>query len=140
MDVTLHTVSQVRGPSKVLCMGTDAYEGRLIETKYQIENTEAKVMLVDPLLLEVALGAADKAKFPRNRIFLFSDDECSPIQGLKDWRTMISSAEESENWQWKSFNPEQSKNRTAVLNYSSGYVGWPFVRFDPKGRRTNVHV
>ena len=103
-------------------MAIDADEGCPTETKYQIENTGAKVMLVEPVLLKTALEAADKAKFPRDRIFLFSDDECAPIQGLKDWRTMLGSPEESEKWQWKSLNAEQSKNRTAVLNYSSGSV------------------
>lgn len=120
MDATLHTVSQVINPSEVLCRRLDAYVGHPIETKYQIENTGAKIMLVDPLLLRIALEAADKAKFPRSRIFLFSDDECSPTQGLKDWRTVLVSPEESEEWQRKSFNAEESKNRTAVLNYSSG--------------------
>ncbi|KAA6414732.1 MAG: 4-coumarate- ligase [Lasallia pustulata] len=95
------------------------------ETRYQIDNTGAKVMLVDPLLLKFALEAADKAKFPRDCIFLFSDDEYLPTQGLKDWRTMLASAEESEKWQWESFNAVQSKNRTAVLNYSSGTTGLP---------------
>lgn len=114
--------------------------GRLIETRYQIEDTGAKVMLVDPLLLKTALEAADKARFPRNRIFLFSDDECSPTQGLKDWRTMIGSLEESEKWQWKSFNAEQSKNRTAVLNYSSGYVRLLFLSGPIGGMGNNVNV
>lgn len=133
MDATLHTVSQVRNPSEVSCLRLDAYEGHPIETKYQIENTGAKVMLVDPLLLRTALEAADKAKFPQDRIFLFSDDECSPSQGLKDWRTVLGSPEESEKWQRKSFTVEESKNRTAVLNYSSGYVRLFFGRPESKG-------
>ena len=133
MDVILRTVSQVRIAPEPLLMGLDAYDGRLTETRYQIDNTGAKVMLVDPLLLKFALEAADKAKFPRDCIFLFSDDEYLPTQGLKDWRTMLASAEESEKWQWESFNAVQSKNRTAVLNYSSGYVTLLLLRPKLKG-------
>ena len=133
MDVIPLTVSQVRIAPEALLMGLDAYDGRLIETRYQVENTGAKVILVDPLLLKTALEAADKAKFPRGRILLFSDDESLPTQGLKDWRTMLGSPEESEKWQWTSLNAEQSKTRTAVLNYSSGYVKLFFLRPELKG-------
>ncbi|TKA73668.1 hypothetical protein B0A49_06985 [Cryomyces minteri] len=71
------------------------------------------------------LAAADKLKFPRNRIFLFSDHECQPIDGVQDWRTMLGSYQEAERWQWHSMSRKESQTRTAVLNYSSGTTGLP---------------
>ena len=95
------------------------------ETAYQLENTGAKAILVEPEFLETVLKAAEKAGLPRERIFLFSDKPCESKHGVKDWRTMIGSEEESEHWQWHRMSPHESKTRTAVLNYSSGTTGLP---------------
>ena len=89
--------------------------------QYQIENTGTKLILVDPSLLDVALKAAAKASFPSSRIFLFSDDECDAVYGVKDWRTIVGSLQDSEEWKWKHLDEDASKSTVAVLNYSSGY-------------------
>lgn len=93
------------------------------ETKFQIENTGAKLMLVDPSLLDIALLGAEKAGFPKDRIYLFDDEECQSRNGLTDWRTLLGSLEDAQPWRRMSM--EESKTRTAVLNYSSGYVRFP---------------
>ncbi|KAK5003756.1 hypothetical protein LTR28_009779, partial [Elasticomyces elasticus] len=95
------------------------------ETVFQIQNTGARLILVEPAFIKTVLEAADKAGFPRERIFLFSDVECEPIEGVQDWRSMIGSVQASQNWQWRRMSPEESKTRTAVLNYSSGTTGLP---------------
>ena len=38
---------------------------------------------------------------------------------------MLPSLEESRNWQWHRMNQDESRNRIAVLNYSSGTTGMP---------------
>lgn len=91
------------------------------ETKYQIENTGAKIILVEPVLLDIALEAANLAKFSKDRIFLFSDEPCQPIRGIQDWSTFLGTAEEAQQWKWERMSEEESRTRTAVLNYSSGY-------------------
>jgi len=90
------------------------------ETVFQIQNTGAKLILVEPNSLDVVLKAAEKAGFPRERILLFSDEECGSQQDIRDWRSMFGSAQEAEDWQWHRMTPEESKSRIAVLNYSSG--------------------
>lgn len=92
------------------------------EITYQINTTGAKVLLIDPTLLDVALEGASKANFPKDRIFLFSDDPCEPVKGLKDWHSILGSEEEAKSWRWRSMSSDEAINRTAVLNFSSGYV------------------
>ncbi|KAG8627719.1 hypothetical protein KVT40_003592 [Elsinoe batatas] len=81
--------------------------GSMVSIAMQIENTGAKLILVEPPYLPTVLEAAKKSNFPRDRVFLFSDSSCSPTDGVKDW---------------SSFLP---RTRTAVLNYSSGTTGLP---------------
>jgi 4-coumarate--CoA ligase len=95
------------------------------ETVFQLQNTEAKVVFVEPKHLDVVLKATDKANFPRERIFLFEDRPLQPQQGVQDWRTMLGSEEESRSWQWHRMNAQESRTRTAALNYSSGTTGLP---------------
>lgn len=92
------------------------------EITYQINTTGAKVLLIDPTLLDVALEGAAKANFPKDRIFLFNDDPCESVQGLKDWHSILGSEEEARNWRWRSMSSDEAVSRTAVLNFSSGYV------------------
>lgn len=95
------------------------------EVAYQIESTGARLLLVEPPLLGVALEAASKTKFSKNMIYLFSDNQCDPVQGVRDWSAMLPSAEESQNWQWHRMDRDESRTRIAVLNYSSGTTGLP---------------
>ncbi|KAJ9639897.1 hypothetical protein H2201_007324 [Coniosporium apollinis] len=95
------------------------------ETVYQIENTGAQAILVDPDHLKVVLAAAQKCNFPKDRIFLFSDTPCETTQGIRDWRTMLADPSDAELWDWEHMNADQSRTTTAVLNYSSGTTGLP---------------
>ena len=95
------------------------------ETTYQIENTAAKVLLVEPKLLDVALPASERAGFPRERVFLFSDEECQTAHGCRDWRTMLASEEEARDVKWQALSADEARRTTAVLNYSSGTTGMP---------------
>ncbi|KAL9091261.1 MAG: hypothetical protein Q9165_004895 [Trypethelium subeluteriae] len=113
----------IAGSGRVFSGCNPAYG--VTETAYQIENTGTNLLLVEPPLLQVALQAADKTGFPRNRIYLFSDRECNDTQGIRDWRIMLPSIDESQNWQWHRMDSDESKNRVAVLNYSSGTTGLP---------------
>lgn len=95
------------------------------ETSFQLENTGAQLALVEPQFLDIVLQAAQKNKFPKERIFLFSDKPCETLKGVKDWRSILGSEQEAQNWQWHRMSPHESKTRTAVLNYSSGTTGLP---------------
>lgn len=95
------------------------------ETSYQLENTGASVIFVEPAFVDTVLKAAKKNKIPKERIFLFSDRPCKPIHGVQDWRTMLAAQKEAENWQWHRMGSRESKTTVAALNYSSGTTGLP---------------
>ncbi|KAL1304147.1 hypothetical protein AAFC00_000574 [Neodothiora populina] len=95
------------------------------EIAFQITNTGARLILVDPSLLDTVLKAVDQIRFPRSRIFLFSDETCQEKRGVPDWHSFIASQDEAEAWQWHRMTPQESKSRIAVLNYSSGTTGLP---------------
>lgn len=85
----------------------------------------AKTILVHPKHLETAIEAADKAGFPRSRIFQFSDFQNSPQQGIPDWHSFIGSEAEGAAYRWPDFSPDASKSTVATINYSSGTTGLP---------------
>ncbi|KAK7179896.1 4-coumarate-CoA ligase 2 [Paraphaeosphaeria sporulosa] len=95
------------------------------EVVYQIKNTECKVILVEPALLQTLLKAAGKTGFRTDRIFLFSDEEAASSKGLRDWRSFLPSASEAESWNWDQMDSDQSRTTVAALNYSSGTTGLP---------------
>ncbi|KAB8360696.1 hypothetical protein FH972_024433 [Carpinus fangiana] len=95
------------------------------EVAYQIENTGAKAILVDPTLLDTALKATERTSFPREKLFLFNDEACPTTQGVLDWRTMLASDEEARHHRRHIQTPEESRTRVACLNYSSGTTGLP---------------
>ncbi|KAJ4293549.1 hypothetical protein N0V90_008832 [Kalmusia sp. IMI 367209] len=96
-----------------------------VEVAYQIKNTECKVILVDPSLLQTLLEAARKIRFPTDRIFLFSDKEMGAVEGIKDWRSLLPSVSQAESWKWHQMDATQSRTTVAALNYSSGTTGLP---------------
>ncbi|KAF2841013.1 acetyl-CoA synthetase-like protein [Patellaria atrata CBS 101060] len=95
------------------------------EMAHQITNSEARVILVHPSLVNKALEAAETAKFPKSRIFAFSDYPNPVIDGVQDWRSMIGTPEEAEQYSWKRMDEEESKRTVATVNYSSGTTGLP---------------
>ncbi|KAF2198862.1 4-coumarate-CoA ligase [Delitschia confertaspora ATCC 74209] len=95
------------------------------ETVYQVQNTECKAILVEPSLLPTLLTAAEKANFPKDRIFLFSDKEVQTTDSIKDWRSILPSASKADSWKWEPMNAEESRTTVAALNYSSGTTGLP---------------
>ena len=96
-----------------------------LETAFQLENTGAKLILVEPAFVDIVLQAADKVNFPHDRILLFSDEICTEQKGLRDWSRILASDEQANSWQWHRMTAEESKTRVAVLNYSSGTTGLP---------------
>ncbi|KAF2153565.1 4-coumarate-CoA ligase [Myriangium duriaei CBS 260.36] len=91
------------------------------ETAFQISNTGAKLILVEPPYLPIVLKAAAKHSFPLDRIFLFSDTPCQPNSSIQDWSTFLPTPSASSRWSW----PHLPSSTVAVLNYSSGTTGLP---------------
>jgi len=100
------------------------------ETAFHLDNSGSKMILVEPKYLDVVLKAAQKNNFPRERIYLFDDRPCQEQQGVEDWRSLLGSEQEAQNWRWHRMSSHESKTRTAVLNYSSGTTG-EYCRLEP---------
>lgn len=113
----------IAGAGRVFTGGNPAYG--VNELAYQLDNTGAKLIFVQPQFLETVLKVAEKNSFPKKRIFLFDDKPCKAMQGIRDWRDMLGVERGCEGWSWPRFTPAESKNTMAVLNYSSGTTGLP---------------
>lgn len=90
-----------------------------------MRNTEAKAVLVHPSLLDTALSAARQAGIPTDRLYQFSDAENPTRNGVRDWRALLASSEESQNHQWPELMGDETANTIATINYSSGTTGLP---------------
>ncbi|KXJ86808.1 4-coumarate-CoA ligase [Microdochium bolleyi] len=95
------------------------------ELVHQINNTTAKLILVHPDHVKPALAAAEKANFPTNRVFQFSDTWVPSKAGIPDFRSFIGDEQEGARYQWPEFTPEEARNTVATINYSSGTTGLP---------------
>jgi 4-coumarate--CoA ligase len=92
---------------------------------HQLKNTGAQAILVHPSLAKTTLAAAKAVGIPSNRLFLFSDKPNTPAHSIEDWRNMIASPVEVENYQWKRMSEHEATTAVATVNYSSGTTGLP---------------
>ena len=95
------------------------------EIVHQLKNTGAKCLLAHPSLLERDVEAAEKAGLAKDRVFMFSEEECKPQHGVKDFRKMIGSVAETEGFEFPELSPGESQKTVATINYSSGTTGMP---------------
>ncbi|EON67361.1 hypothetical protein W97_06614 [Coniosporium apollinis CBS 100218] len=95
------------------------------EMVHQIKTTGATVILSHPTLAKTAVAAAQKAGLPEGHVFLFSDEENAPMDGVKDWRSMLGTAEEGERYSWHRMSEEEALQTVATVNFSSGTTGLP---------------
>lgn len=95
------------------------------EVVHQLKNTEAKCILAHPSMVKNALAAAQQVGMPKERIFLFNDQPCPPVDGVRDWRNMIASPDDADGYRWRKLTAEESVNTVATINYSSGTTGMP---------------
>ncbi|OAP60412.1 hypothetical protein AYL99_05414 [Fonsecaea erecta] len=112
-------------PSSSPCLGPAKDDVCSTEATTQLQNTGTEVFFVHPKLLKVALAAAKKAGLPKSRIFLFDQEPHPETEGIPDFRSMLTTVDEAQRWQWKRLNGDEARNTTAVLNYSSGTTGLP---------------
>ncbi|WPA98588.1 uncharacterized protein RHO25_003200 [Cercospora beticola] len=96
------------------------------EIVHQMKLTEAKVVFAHPSLVRNDMEAAKKAG-TNPRIYQFTDDEAElqEVDGVKDWRHLLGSEKEAQNFRWKEMTPEESVNTVATINFSSGTTGLP---------------
>ncbi|KAK2799934.1 hypothetical protein FQN50_008327 [Emmonsiellopsis sp. PD_5] len=96
------------------------------EVVYQIKDTEAKVILVDPSLIDTAISAATEAGLPTNRLFQFSPRGRNPTRnGVRDWSELLAPSHQAENYQWPELTGDEAGKTVATVLYSSGTTGLP---------------
>lgn len=81
--------------------------------------------MVHPTLLDTARKASKAAGLAEDRLYLFSDTELEPIDGVQDWRSMLGSARDASRYNWSRLSSSESKKQIATVNYSSGTTGLP---------------
>lgn len=97
------------------------------ELAYQIRNADAQLLLAHGSVLDNAVEAAQHAGLPKDRIFLFTDEDqqMAPTpQGILDWRAMAGTEEEGWSWTWDTMS-DRGTSVIATINYSSGTTGPP---------------
>ena len=112
-------------PGKQIPQLTSTIANSLAEMVHQIKNTGAQVILAHPTMVQTAVAAASQAGLSKKHIFQFSDEENPSLQGVKDWRHLIGTPAEAEQYSWNKLSPHESENTVATINYSSGTTGLP---------------
>ncbi|KFZ22569.1 hypothetical protein V502_02879 [Pseudogymnoascus sp. VKM F-4520 (FW-2644)] len=97
----------------------------LNEMIHQLKDTRAKTLLVHPSLFDTAAMACKQTKFPMDRLFWFSDEECAALGDVRDWRSILASEEETRDWRWPELSGIETSQSVAAINYSSGTTGLP---------------
>ncbi|PGH15574.1 hypothetical protein AJ79_02356 [Helicocarpus griseus UAMH5409] len=96
------------------------------EIVYQMQNTEAKAILVHPSLVDTAVAAAKEAGIPTDRLFQFSELRSPAKNGVRDWSDgLLATIQESHSYQWPELVGDEAANTVATINYSSGTTGLP---------------
>ncbi|KAL2375991.1 hypothetical protein RJ035_008160 [Blastomyces gilchristii] len=96
------------------------------EMVYQMKNTEAKIILVHPSLVDNALAAAKQADISPDRLFQFSDTVNSNKNDVRDCNNgLLATTQESHSYQWPELTGGEGAKTIATINYSSGTTGLP---------------
>lgn len=80
------------------------------------------MLLVHPTLINIAKNAIAKSGLKNLKVFVFSDRETGVVDSIPDWRSILGTPEQGENWDWKKLSPQKAKTTIAAINFSSGFV------------------
>ncbi|CAG8763317.1 3679_t:CDS:2, partial [Acaulospora morrowiae] len=86
------------------------------DLSFQFTDSGTSIIITHPLCLSATIKAADEAQIPHSKIFLISDNE---VNGFQPYYTLFVDRE----FEPIEYSPEEAKNTTAFLCYSSGTTG-----------------
>lgn len=102
------------------------------ELAYQLKDSEAKFLLVSVGSIDVGIEAAKMVGLDPEKVFVFDDglyvDDDGGIvrwatrervKGVKHWSDIVMAG--NDKFAWEELITEEEANRTAAINYSSGY-------------------
>ncbi|KAG0769821.1 hypothetical protein G6F61_000713 [Rhizopus arrhizus] len=87
------------------------------ELTYQLEQTNAKVIICHEENLDTALAAAQKVNIPKKNIFIFGD---KPIKGVQPFQTALIKQRKAT---LVDLSYKETKEKVAYLCFSSGTTG-----------------
>jgi len=94
------------------------------ELAYQLSDSGAKFLLAADSRLELALEAIQQSHMSKEHVFVFDDEKSSnSFLGVRNWKDLLVTISEGERFRW--WEPENPKESTCCLNYSSGTTGVP---------------
>jgi len=97
------------------------------ELAHQLKDSDSRFLICADGSLEMGIEAAESIGWSKERIFKFDDELFEGTGGsrlgCKNWATLMESEEVGRRFKW--FEPEDPKDATCCLNYSSGTTGVP---------------
>jgi 4-coumarate--CoA ligase len=97
------------------------------ELAYQLKDADAKFLICADGALEMGIEAAKSIGWEKERIFKFDDELFEGTGGerlgVRNWAKLMESEKVGRKFKW--FEPEDPKDATCCLNYSSGTTGVP---------------
>lgn len=94
----------------------------VLELRHLLSLSRAKLVLVEPDLLENLLPAARECGIPESSILTFASDEQQTFRSLQSWKSLLQYGEQD----WVCFkNESEAKSTTATLMSTSGTTGLP---------------
>lgn len=97
------------------------------ELVYQMQATNASVVITHPESLSVALSASRATRLPAERIILFNVDGASYGAQTTVQNVIDEGLASTSTFQERVLQPGEGKTKVAFLNFSSGTTGKPKV-------------
>jgi 4-coumarate--CoA ligase len=101
------------------------------ELAHQLTDCKASILICHDSSIETGVKAAEQAGLDKSRVFVFNgsiyDGEGSGSHGARYWDTLVApDCDEARHFAWPDLSgPNEAKNTTLALNYSSGTTGVP---------------
>ncbi|KAG6916029.1 hypothetical protein DXG01_008752 [Tephrocybe rancida] len=97
------------------------------ELFYQLEQTNASLIITHPDSVNTALSAARRAKLPLDRLISFDTQQGSPGKCLSVCALIEKGLKTDRFFDEKTLKPGEAKTKLAFLSFSSGTTGKPKV-------------
>ena len=101
------------------------------ELAHQLKDSSASLLICHDASIETGVAAAKEAGMDHSRVFVFNgqifDGAGSGSHGARYWGELVAPAsDEARRFAWPDLSgPDEAKNTTLALNYSSGTTGVP---------------
>lgn len=93
---------------------------QIYELVHHLKASKARMVIVQPELLQTLLPAALEVGIPKERVLIFDNPGDKPVDGFASWWTLFEHGERD----WPRFNDETTQSETTLARlFSSGTTG-----------------